>query len=241
MKNYLILFVAAALLGSSCGYIGGKRVRGNGNVRSEERMLSAFSAVQVSGAMDVILVQDSVQKVKIEADDNLIPYIVTSIMGDKLEVRTKRGYNLRPTGKMKIYVSSPSFSKVDVSGACNIFGEGVINNNRDISLEVSGAGDIKLQVNAPKVSAEVSGSGSMELKGETRDFEAELSGAGNIHCFDLKSENTKLRISGAGDAEVFASVSLDARVSGAGSVRYKGNATTVNQRVSGAGSVKKAD
>ena len=42
-------------------------------------------------------------------------------------------------------------------------------------------------------------------------------------------------------AMIFASVSLDSRVSGAGSVRYKGNATTVNQKVSGAGSVKKAD
>ncbi|MCP2936704.1 DUF2807 domain-containing protein, partial [Salmonella enterica subsp. enterica serovar Typhimurium] len=65
--------------------------------------------------------------------------------------------------------------------------------------------------------------------------------ASDAKCFDLKSENTKVEISGAGDAEVFASVQLDARVSGAGSVKYKGNAASVNQKVSGAGSVKKVE
>ena len=45
-------------------------------------------------------------------------------------------------------------------------------------------------------------------------------------------------MSGAGDAEVFASVKLDVEVSGASDVKYKGNAA-VSQDVSGAGSVKK--
>ena len=48
-------------------------------------------------------------------------------------------------------------------------------------------------------------------------------------------------ISGAGSAEVYASVKLDAEVSGAGTVRYKGNATNVSQHVSGAGSVNKVE
>jgi Putative auto-transporter adhesin, head GIN domain len=79
------------------------------------------------------------------------------------------------------------------------------------------------------------------MKGQTRDFRLRLSGAGKARCYDLMSENTSVDISGAGSAEVFASVALDADVSGAGSVRYKGNAARVNQQVSGAGSVKKAE
>ena len=45
-------------------------------------------------------------------------------------------------------------------------------------------------------------------------------------------------MSGACDAEVFASVKLDVNASGASHVKYKGNAT-VTRNVSGAGSVKK--
>ena len=66
------------------------------------------------------------------------------------------------------------------------------------------------------------------------------SGSSHFRCFDLMAEIVSVDISGAGDAEVFASVKLDVDVSGAGSVKYKGNAT-VSQKVSGSGSVSKVE
>jgi hypothetical protein len=98
-----------------------------------------------------------------------------------------------------------------------------------------------MEVDAPRIKAEVSGSGSIYLKGQTKDVYLDLTGAGHAHCFDLLSESTKVDISGAGSAEVYASVKLEADVSGAGNVKYKGNATDVKQNVSGAGSVQKVD
>ena len=81
----------------------------------------------------------------------------------------------------------------------------------------------------------------LHLTGETKDFNVDGSGAQSIKCFELMAENAHVEMSGAGDAEVFASVKLDVHVaSGASDVKYKGNAT-VSQNVSGAGSVKKAD
>jgi len=106
-------------------------------------------------------------------------------------------------------------------------------------MEVSGAGDINMDVNAPGITAEVSGVGNVNLKGETKTFDLDLSGASKVHCYDLLSESTKVEISGVGNADVYASVKLDAHVSGAGSVSYKGGATNVSQEVSGVGSVKK--
>jgi hypothetical protein len=50
-----------------------------------------------------------------------------------------------------------------------------------------------------------------------------------------------VEISGAGSAQVFASVRLNAEVSGAGSVDYKGGAPAVDQHVSGAGSVHRVN
>ncbi len=66
------------------------------------------------------------------------------------------------------------------------------------------------------------------------------SGSTDIKCMELMAENVDVHITGAGDAEVFASVKLDVSVSGAGNVKYKGNAV-VNKSVSGAGSVKKVE
>ena len=73
-----------------------------------------------------------------------------------------------------------------------------------------------MEVDAPKINAGISGSGSVNLKGQAKDLDIDLTGAGHAYCYDLLTENTKVDISGAGSADVYASVKLNAYVSGAG-------------------------
>ena len=241
MKKYILFLFALPILLSSCHYMWGKRVRGNGVIKTEERPVSDFKNVSVSGAMKVFVSQGPVKPVKIEGDENLLPYVEVSQEGDQLEVRPRKGYNLNPTEDLKIYVTAPVYNEIRVSGACDIIGNMKISNSEELSLSASGAGNIRMEVDAPKLSAEISGSGSINLKGQSKNVELDLSGAAEAHCFDMLSETTKVEISGAGSADVYASVKLEARVSGAGTVNYKGNATEVSQKVSGAGSVNKVN
>jgi hypothetical protein len=241
MRKHLWLLIALPVLLASCRQFFGKRIRGNGVVKTEERNVSAFKNVEVQGAMGVYVSQGEIKPVKIEGDENLLPYIEVLQEGDRIIVKTKEGYNLNPSADMKIYVTAPVFNDIEVSGASDIIGQGKIVNPEELNLHASGAGDIKMEVDAPKLSAKISGSGSIDLKGQTKDADLELSGAGHAHCYDLLAENTRVEISGAGSAEVYASVKLDAQVSGAGNVSYKGNAGSVNQHVSGAGSVNKVN
>jgi len=236
---WLILFFPFAL--SSCHYFWGKRVRGNGVVKTEERSVSPFKNVEVSGAIKVYISQGDFKPIKIEGDENLLQYLEVEQQGDKISVRTKHGFNLDQSVDMKIYVTAPVYNNIEVSGACDIIGLTKIDNPEELSLDASGVANIKMDVNAPKLSAEISGSGSINLKGQTKDVELGLSGAAEAHCYELLSENTKVDISGAGSAEVYASVKLNAEVSGAGNVSYKGNASDVSQKVSGAGSVNKVN
>ena len=240
MKNFLacILVISAAI--SSCQMMG-ERVKGNGNIITEKRTISSFTEVDVEGAIDVYITQGDIKPIQIQGDENLLPYIEIRQEGDRLIVRNRDGYNLNPTEDMKIFITGPVFNSIDVSGACDIIGQSKISNAEPMRMRVSGAGEMKMEIDAPKVTAEISGAGSVDLKGQTKEFDLGLSGAGGAHCYDLLSENTTVDISGAGDAEVYASVKLDAEVSGAGSVKYKGNATDVKQQVHGAGSVTKVN
>lgn len=233
--SVLSLFI---LFSSSCYW---KRVKGNGNIITSERSVSGFTRVEAHGAFDVYVSQGSLQPVKIEADENLMKYIEVEQHGETIEIRNKEGVNLKPTGKMKVYVTSPEFNAIDVSGACDIIGQTKITNSERLDMQVSGAGDIKMEVDAPVVKAQISGAGTVNLKGQAKNFDLDLSGAGKARCYDLMTENTSVDISGAGSAEVYASLKLDAEVSGAGNVRYKGGASNVSQQVSGAGSVKKVE
>lgn len=239
LKTSFILLAFPVLL-FSCHHMFGKRVRGNGNVGSQDRSVSDFKNVEVDGAAKVFITQGDQRSVKVEADENLQQFIEVYNEGDKVVIREKHGFNLDPTYDIKIYITSPVYNDIEASGAGDIIGQTPISNSEGLDLHLSGAGAIKMEINAPHVSAEVSGAGNIDLKGDTKTAEFELSGVGNAHCFDLKSENTKVEISGVGSAQVYASVKLDAQVSGAGSVDYKGGGS-VDQHVSGVGSVHKAD
>ena len=185
--------------------------------------------------------QGDLKPLRIEGDQNLLEFVEIEQTGDKLKITTRDGYNLDPSDAIKIYLTAPVYKSIHVSGASNISSQGKLNNDDDIEVSVSGAGDINMDIDAPSIESSVSGSGNINLKGETKELKLKLSGAGEAHCYDLKAENTEVRISGAGSADVFASVKLDAHVSGAGNISYKGNPKTVDQHVSGAGSVNKVE
>jgi hypothetical protein len=240
-KKALWLLLAFPILLFSCQNFLGKRVKGNGDIQTEDRQVSNFKNVEVGGAAKVFVTQGDHASVKVEVDQNLQQYVEVLQEGNKVVVRERNGFHLVPTGDLKIYVTAPVYNSIDVSGACDIIGQNRISNPEDLEMHVSGAGDIQMEVDAPNLKADISGSGSINMKGQTKTVDLELTGAAHAHCFDLLSENTKVDISGAGSAEVFASVRLDAEVSGAGNVSYKGNAPTVDQHVSGAGSVHKME
>jgi hypothetical protein len=241
MRKYIWLLLALPIAFASCRFMSGRKVRGNGNIKTEERTVSHFKNVEVRGSINVYVSQGDIKPVKIEGDENLLQYVEVIEEGDRLIVRERPGFNLEPSGDLRIHVTAPVYNTIEVSGASDIIGETKINNPENLDLHVSGAGIIKMEVDAPKLKADISGSGSIDLKGQTKEVDLGLSGAAHAHCFDLLSENTSVDISGAGSAEVYASMKLDASVSGAGSVSYKGNATSVNQHVSGAGSVNKVN
>jgi len=239
MKKVFVFILLSFILFSSCDFGGGERVKGNSNIQTQERPISSFSRVEVHGSMKVNVSQGDERKVMIEADENLIALIETIQDGNRLVIRSKEGYHLDPTGDMRVYITAPLYESIEVSGACDLIGQTRINNSEKMKLHVSGAGEIRMEVDAPEIEAHISGSGSVNLKGETKNFDLDLSGAANARCYELLAENTTVSISGAGDAEVYASVKLDAQVSGAGEVKYKGDAKEVKQNVSGAGSVNK--
>jgi hypothetical protein len=77
----------------------------------------------------------------------------------------------------------------------------------------------------------------MNLEGSADAHEIDISGAGTVRAADLKTNSSSVRVSGAGECEVYATADLSVDVSGAGTVRYRGE-PTISQSVSGAASVK---
>lgn len=240
MVKYISVFLVSAVALSSCFGFGGERVRGNGEINTEERALSDFDGVESYGSFDVYLTTGNNYSVKVEADDNLLHYIETDISGNKLRIRTARGYNLRPSSTMKVYVSAPKYSVVSSSGSGNVYGQAEIVSDDDLDVNISGSGNIDLDVKAAKVSADISGSGSITLDGEADAISSSIAGSGDIKAANLKTRDASVHIAGSGNADLQAEEKLDVEIAGSGDVRYAGDAK-VNSHIAGSGSVRKID
>jgi hypothetical protein len=239
MRSLYALVVLSSLFLSSCRFFGGERINGDGNVVTRSKEVGAFHSIDVSGAM-AVRVRQGAAGVQIQADQNLIEYVDVFTEGNTLVIKTRRGYNLRPSRDMVVLVSAPEYQNIDLSGASNVTGEGVLSGNRELFIKASGASEISLQVDLPKLGVDVSGSTSVVLRGQARDFHAEASGASSLKCFDLRTEVARVDLSGASDADVDVSKELTVDASGASNVSYRGN-PRISQKVSGAGSVARVD
>jgi len=239
MKRLFTIVIFASFVLSSCHFMQDK-VRGNGVIKTETRSPNVFNSIEVGGNFDVFVKQDSAYSVRIETDENLMEYIRVSNDGGTLIIEPGEHKNLSGTKGIKIYVSAPVFKELEASGASSISSESKLTSTDMISVDLSGASDATIELQAPKVSTEISGASSIKLKGQTKDLSIEGTGASHAKCFDLLTENADVDVSGASSADIFASVSIKADASGASHVRYKGNASA-NNSSSGAGSVKKVE
>ena len=240
MKKIALFSLVILVFASSCREIAGRRVRGSGHITTENRSASGFNSIDVSGAIDVFVKQDSATSVKVEADDNILEYIEVHTSGSTLEIYTDGNIRLKPSKKIKVYITNPEYKDLQVSGASSIRTENEISSAGEFTIDLSGASEGKLELNAPKVSVNVTGASKANLRGKTKDFEGGAFGASEIRGFDLLTENAEVDANGASHIEVFASVKIAGQASGASSVNYKGNAQ-VSVDKSGASSVNKKD
>jgi Putative auto-transporter adhesin, head GIN domain len=239
MKKLLLVLFAFT---TYCGFAQQEKIEGNGNVKKETRQVSGFTGVLVSGNVNVELNYGDSKDITVEADENLLPYIETTVENGNLVVKTKDRVNVRSRNKLIIRASLTKLARLRLSGSGNISGNGDFNNDNKTEISVSGSGNINVGMNSfNETKINISGSGNVTLRGKsTNNIDATISGSGNIDCSDVACNDVFAHVSGSGSIKVYANKSIDAKVSGSGNIYYKGSATNINLKSSGSGKIIKA-
>jgi len=241
MKRYRLnilaaIAVIAVILLPSCRF---GCVHGSGNQVSEMRKVAGFTKIDVSGAFKIILKQDSSSTVNISTDDNLLKYVNTEVSGDKLRIST-RGKNICTNGPILITIGIHHLGEIKSSGAVEVESAGKLITG-DLSFKLSGITKVNMELDAAHVSTESSGSAEINLKGQASSHSVDLNGGGKIHAFDFVVGNYTIETSGASDCEINVLHQLNVNSSGASSIKYKGNPTSVNSDKSGISSITKVN
>ena len=234
-SKFISLFLVIVFTTSAFGQTR-LRVNGSGKVVTEEREAGYFNAIRVSTGIDVYLTQGNKESIKVEADDNLHEYIKTEIDGNTLKVYSKA--NIRSAEAKKVHVTIKDVVELSASSAGDLIGETLIKSD-ELSLSVSSAGDIKINVEVNKLKCKISSSGDINIEGVADELEADLSSAGDLKAYDLKTRIADVSTSSAGDARITVTEELRARASSAGDIYYQGNPKQVNAHSSSAGGIHK--
>jgi hypothetical protein len=240
MRKLFFLGLLLTAVTTSCDFIFKKTVHGNGNIKSEQRNVSNTDKIKSLGNFNIDIVQGAPSAVRVEADENLLPYILTENKDGKLVIRAREGYNLSSDNKIKVTVTTDRLDDIEVDGSGDVYGSGKFTGADHLRISVAGSGNVKLNINTPEISSSIAGTGNITLSGETKDSKIEIAGVGNYKAEDLLSENVEVHIAGSGNARVYAENNLSVDIAGSGDVYYRGNAS-VKQSVAGSGKISKVE
>jgi uncharacterized protein (AIM24 family) len=196
----------------------------------EERPVGQFTEIEVLGIGDVILSTGDFNVV-VEAAQKDLKKIKSEVNGDKLMITQSKNANVKD---VTFYVSAPDISSIKLSGVATVSSKDTLVCD-NLKLNVAGAGGIDLTIKCNNLETKIMGAGDVELSGVAIVHKVNVIGAGDLMAFDLETQVTNARVSGAGDIQINATEEVNVRVSGAGDVFLRGEPEKKNIEVAGAG------
>jgi hypothetical protein len=260
MKPYLIVLLSVLFLSLSLACVAisfsptTSTVRGSGNIIKKTVDVSNFDRIVLANSGDVYIEQGDHESLTIEADDNIMPLLVSEVKGSELVLDTKPNQSLNPSRKIIYRLAVKDMEGISLKGSGNFYVEPI--QARTMSISLLGSGDINLkgltsdtlsmdlfgsgnitinQVAAKTINTDAKGSGDITLGGKSDSQTISYSGSGKYMADDLESVSADIRVPGSADVTVWVRDQLKVHVDGSGTIRYYGK-PTVDQ--SGAGSGK---
>lgn len=232
----LILFALTLSLNAQNWWGNGEKIKGNGNVVTVKRTTSDYDGISIGGSFDVILIKGKEGNIKIEGEENIIPFIETEVNYNTLKIKFEKNINIRTTKKLTITVTYEDIEKVSLGGSGNITAEGTIKSS-DFSVSLGGSGNITLEVDADEVNSNIGGSGNIRLAGKSNELTCSIAGSGSIKAYDLRTDTLNANIAGSGSIRTTVKTKIKAKVVGSGSIYYKGNPKYIDSKSVGSGDV----
>lgn len=201
---------------------------------AEMRHLEPFHGVEVSGNIEIELVQDSIQSVQVRCHPDVLGHVRTEVENGILKIYTKKIHLNR---NIKVNVTGSTLQQLTAHGAAEINSYGKISSDR-MHIELSGVSKADLDVAVSQdLVVEMNGATNADIEGHAYNLSCDLSGASKLDAENLQVRNAD--ISGTGVCEIEADVkdSLEVEMSGASHFKTNNRPIYLQQKVMGGSSV----
>jgi hypothetical protein len=238
--SFPALFLIVLFGWAGCEKLGVNCITSNGKTIMQERILADFDSIDVRDYVNLIILQDSVNKVTVESGQNIISGITTEVINRQLIIRNLnkcnwlRSYNV----PVNVFISVKNLMKIYYLSSGNVSTTNTLK-SKSLTIEAwGGCGKIDLDMDIYQ--------GYFALQIGTADFNLHGScGISNIYsgdygffqCKNLKTRYTYVINSGSNDCYVNSSYLLEATIGSIGNIYYTGNPDSVVTHIQGAGQV----
>ena len=232
-KNMLTLLFAVLLFTlQSC-----HKISGNGPVIANNYNFQGFTSIYSGLDGDVYYTQDSVYKIEVHAQSNIMNVIEVNVVNGELQLAYQKFTALGQHDRVIVYISAPSIEGLGVNGSGNLYALQPVS-SANMNLKVNGSGDVNIfSYTGTNLSANISGSGRIAISGGTVNSEdLHISGSGTLDLLNISAFDVTTHTSGSGNMTVHAVNTLNVRISGSGDVYYTGN-PAVYSSISGSGTL----
>lgn len=235
-KILIPVFVLMAVIFGACGVNINLNVdKGSGNITTQTRDVTNFDKIALNGIGDLTIIQGDREGLEIEAEDNVIPHILTQVKNGTLTISFDNK-TIVPTKSIKFRVTMRTIHGMETQGVSNIQSDQIKTDRLEIGI--SGTGNINIRnLEADQLDANVSGAGNFTAVGKVNGQKITLSGAGNFNGEDMQSKTADITITGLGRVVAWVTDTLNVTISGTGGVDYYGS-PQVSQQISGLGKIQ---
>lgn len=195
-------------------------------VIKENRNLSGFSAINISGGWDAVLTQGQNYSVTIEANEVSMDNLRIEVKNETLYVSCDRGFRFldifksRINNIRKVHITLPELQKITASGGSDILPQTQFS-TENMKIVLSGGSDLK----------------SLSL--DCQSLDCRMSGGSDASIHLINGKNVKIKSSGGSDVSLsgLSATLLDLQTSGGSDIKLEGATTTLQVNASGGSDV----
>jgi hypothetical protein len=211
---------------------------GGGAVSSEMRDLPAFQEIVLYDKINVILKQDTVQNIEVEAAAGLLSGISTTVHGGTLIIQDNNGCKSLRTGTdiVNIYVSTGNLQKITYHGAGNVSSIDTIRAAIFTVDSFDGSGSINLNLVADTANAIIrAANADISFNGHSNYTYVYSEGEGSVQLFQFTTLAALVESKSIRDIDVHVTGNLSANILYKGNVYYMGNPPQIQTQISSSG------
>ncbi|MEN9559417.1 MAG: hypothetical protein RLZZ502_628 [Pseudomonadota bacterium] len=195
--------------------------------------IAGTQQVSINLSASVEFKQGAEDRLQIEAEAHVLKAITVKHSGANLKIDSKPYRTQKPV-KVSLVLKNLNKYVHEGSGEVKLHPR----TENTLLLDAKGSGNLVAeQINVKQLTVDLNGGMDLGISGKGEKAKFELSGSGKIAAAKFTADAVQALLSGAGDIEVHATHTLNAKHTGSGDIRYRGK-PNVSKTMDGSGNIE---